>query len=436
MFELLLPLLSVCFLAPMCGYFSLMKTALTESSHGKIEKLANDGNKNAESALKLLDATARPIAVTQIFNILAGTGAGVCIFPMATTILREINFSDNAAMIAVAGTVIFVVFMMIFFGRFLPTRIAEQSPEEYLLEYNRSFKFFVRIMSPVVIVFSKIAGLTMMILGMNPDKPDTVTEEEVKDLIEQGTEDGTFEESEKEMVDKIFHLSDQTAYDLMIPRVRMDWLDISDGAKKIFEVIRKSEQKIFPVAEGDLDEFKGIIYAKDLLDAFIEREKVGGEPDLNALIKKPLFVPRTMETFRIVEKFKNSGEFVAIVNDEYGGVTGMITGEIIAKEIIGMDDDEIFGAQKFFPKKENSRVIDGLCDIDDFKELYDLEILPNEEEDRFKTMGGFVTALFGYIPKVGEFRDWNGMRFKVLKMDRARIAEIEVTKISEHDKTK
>lgn len=434
--DLLLPLLSVCVLAPMCGYFSLMKTALTESSHGKIEKLANDGNKNAQSALKLLDAPSRPVAVTQIFIILAGIGAGFCIFPMAFIIFRVINFSDHAAMIAVVGSVIFVVFMMIFFGRFLPIRIAEQSPEKFLLNHQKSFRFFIRLMSPVVIVFSKIADLTLMILGMNPDKPDTVTEEEVKDLIEQGTEDGTFEESEKEMVDKIFYLSDQTAYDLMIPRVRMTWLDISDDVKKILEVIRGSEQKVFPVGKGDLDEFKGIIYAKDLLDAFIEQKKIGDEPDLNALIKKPLFVPRTMETFRIVEKFKNSGEFVAIVNDEYGGVTGMITGEIIAKEIVGMDDDEIFGAQKFFSKKENSRVIDGLCDIDDFKELYNLEILPNEEEDRFKTMGGFVTSLFGYIPKVGEFREWDGMRFKVLKMDRARISEIEVKKFPAYDKTK
>ena len=146
--------------------------------------------------------------------------------------------------------------------------------------------------------------------------------------------------------------------------------------------------------------------------------------ELETLIKKPVFVPRTMEIFRVVEKFKNTGESSAIVNDEYGGVIGFITLDDISKEIVGLTEDE-----KFIPQKNNSWLVNGLCDIDDFKKKFKFETLPNEERDHFQTMGGFLTSRFGYIPKVGEKKDWNNFRFEVLKMDRARIDKILITEL-------
>ena len=168
-----------------------------------------------------------------------------------------------------------------------------------------------------------------------------------------------------------------------------------------------------------------MIYSKDLLDAVLNL-KPDEKIDLNSLLKKPVFVPRTMDIFRLVEKFKASGESAAIVNDEYGGVIGLVTLDDIADEIVGVRDVE-HPPEKSIVQRENFYLVDGLCDIDDFKTQFNIETLPDEEHEFFQTMGGFITSLFGYIPKVGEVYEWNGFRFEVMKMDRARVAKIKMT---------
>lgn len=429
MFGLVWPLLPIIFLAILSGCFSLMKTALMESRHGKIEKLAEGGDSDAEKVLEMVESPEKFLSAAKIGMALATIFSGIFIVPLSTWIYDRINFFPQALPTAVILALILILFVMILFGVFLPMKAAQQMPENFLLNHYKSFKFFAKIMSPCVSIFSKISSGAIMLFGMNAETSDAVTEDEVKDLIEQGTEDGTFEESEREMVDKIFYLSDQTAYSLMTPRIHMVWLDLNDGAEKNLKVVREHDQNIFPVGEGSLDECRGVIYAKDLLDAALDKKFDAENFDLTELIKKPVFIPRTMETFRLVEKFKSSGDQAAIVNDEYGGVIGFITLDDIAQEIVGIVEEA--EDKQFILQKNNSWLVDGLCEIDDFKKKFNFETLPDEERDHFQTMGGFLTSLFGYIPKVGEKKDWNGLRFEVLKMDRARIDKISIAKIGE-----
>ena len=245
----------------------------------------------------------------------------------------------------------------------------------------------------------------------------------LKDLIEQGTEDGIFEKTEQDMVDRIFHMSDQTAYSLMTPRLQMNWLDINDPDEYNLRLIHKNTDTVFPVGDGNLDNFLGIIYAKDLLNASIDNKQLR----LSSFIKKPLFIPRAMETFRVLEKFRESSVHEAVVLDEYGSVIGFITLGDIVEEIIGdiewQDEPE---NPQIIPRSENSWYIDGLCSIDDFKEKFDIDELPNEIKDHYQTMGGFMTSYFGYIPKVGEKCTWNEFTFEILRLDRARIAKLMV----------
>lgn len=421
--SLILPLAVVIIFALASGYFSLLETALSESLHGRIEKLANEGNSDAQAALQILESPATPLLITKIGATVTGILSGFCAIPLSEFILRRINFFEQAQIISVAAAVAVVIFFMVVFGEILPVRAAQQSPEKTLLEHLKSFNLIVKIFSPPINLLSKITEGVMMIFGMNAETSDIVTEDEVKDLIEQGTEDGTFEQSERAMVDKIFQLSDLNAYALMTPRTQIIWIDISDDIEQNLKIIRSHNQNIFPVGDGSLDECKGVIYAKDLLDAVLDKksEKI----NLSAIIKKPIFVPRTMETFRLVEKFKASGDSVAIVNDEYGGVVGFITLDDIAQEIVGLEEPE---EPQFSLKKDNNWLVDGLYNIDDFKRRFNFETLPDEERDHFHTMGGFLTSLFGYIPKVGEFREWNNFKFRVEKMDGARIDKIFVTR--------
>ena len=422
MYSLILPPATAIILALASGYFSLLETALTESLHGRIEKLAEDGVSNAKAALPMLESPAIPLLITKAGATVADVLAGFCAIPISALIFRHINFFEQAKIISVIIAVAVVVFLIILIGEILPVKSAQQSPEKVLIEHFESFNLIVKIFSPPIILMSKITESIMMTFGMNAETSDIVTEDEVKDLIEQGTEDGTFEQSERAMVDKIFQLSDQTANSLMTPRTQMIWLDLSDSLEQNLKIVRTHDQNIFPVGEGSLDECRGVIYAKDLLDAVLDK-KFDAEINLASIIKKPIFVPRTMETFRLVEKFKASGDSVAIVNDEYGGVVGFITLDDIAQEIVGLEEDE---EPQFLLRKDNNWLADGLYNIDDFKRRFHFETLPDEERDHFQTLGGFLTSLFGYIPKVGESREWNNFKFRVERMDGARIDKISV----------
>ena len=419
--ELIFPALII-LLAAISGYFSLMETALTECHRGRLEKLSDEGDANAKAVLKILESPA-PLNVAQVGITCTGILAGVFAILTSPTIAEQINLSAlPSAAIAVCVT----TFIFLLFGEFLPKQLAKHSPEKILLNRHKLFRLIVALMNPFVILLSTLAGGIGFIFGTSSAKNDAVTEDEVLDLIEQGTEDGTIEKSEREMVARIFDIGDETAYSLMTPRVMIIWLDLDDDLEKNLKIVQDSPHTIFPVGRGSLDDCRGLIYAKDLLDAVL---KDGRDIDLENLVKKASFIPRTMEAFRIVEKFRDGGITEAMVNDEYGGVIGFITLDDILREIVDTSGDANTNEPQFIKTKDNSWIVDGLCDIDEFKERFGIETLPDEEHDHFQTMGGFVTSQFGYIPKVGEVRDWNGFRFKVKAMDGVRVAKILIVKL-------
>lgn len=421
---LLLVLLLLLLLAN--AFFSLIETALTESHRGRLEKLAEDGNQDAEAALGLLENVEAPLSLVQVGITLTGILMGICTGAfIAPSLASFIAFLPHATTIAMLFSIVVVTYITLLFSEFLPKKKAAQNPEHMLMKYHGIVARLTRLARPFIRFLSGSAGGVLLLLGINPHVEDTVTEDEVKDLIEQGTEDGTFEKSEQAMVDRIFHMSDQTAYSLMTPRTQMLWLDLTDSLRHNLRIIREHPQNVFPVGRENLDDFCGVLYAKDLLNASLERKSL----DLAQYIRKPMFVPRSMETFRVLAKFRDTGIHEAMVLDEYGGVVGFITLNDILQEIIGdsmsnVEPDPI----QFTPRDEHSWYVDGLCSIDDFKERFDIAELPDEDHDHYQTMGGFLTSYFGYIPKVAEKCEWNGFTFEVVDMDRARIDKILVTR--------
>ena len=406
------------------AFFTRIETALAESRKSRLEHYAEGGDDRAQKILHMLDAPETLIAASQIgiafTSILLGAAAGTLAAPLVAGAFSSLPHPEAFSL---SVSILLITYISLLFGEFLPKKIALQDPETVLLGNVRALSVMETLARPFVGFLSSSANAVMLLIGVNPQIDDAVTEDEVKDLIEQGTEDGIFEKTEQDMVDRIFHMSDQTAYSLMTPRLQMNWLDIEDPAEYNLRLIRKSADTVFPVGDGSLDNFLGVIYAKDLLNASIDGKKI----DLASFIKKPMFIPRAMETFRVLEKFRESSVHEAVVLDEYGGVIGFITLGDIAEEIIGdierQDEPE---NPQITPRSENSWYIDGLCSIDDFKEKFDIEELPNEIKDHYQTMGGFLTSYFGYIPKVGEKCVWNEFTFEILRLDRARIAKLMV----------
>lgn len=424
--ELPIFIIMIALLVLASSFFALTETAITESHKSPLERLADDEEKNAANALKVLDDPEKLLSVVQVGITFTSILIGLLIGGAVSPILAEaISFLPYSQLVAAIASTAAIAYLSLLFGEFLPKKIALQNPEKHLLRFEPWLTRLERFTRPAVSFLSGSAKVILLFIGINPDRADIVTEDEVKDLIEQGTEEGTFEKTEQAMVDNIFHMSDQTAYALMTPRTQMFWIDLEDSPEHNLKLILENPDTVIPVGRDSLDNFCGILYAKDLLNASLEKKPL----DLAAFVRQPMFVPRSMETFRVLEKFRETGVHEAVVLDEYGGVIGFLTLNNIVSEIIG----DSFSANEpdvpqMIPHGENSWYMDGLFSIDDFKEKFDIdEPLPDEDKAHFQTMGGFLTSYFGYIPKETETCRWGEFRFEIVDMDRARIDKILVT---------
>ena len=419
-------LLIVCLTAN--AYFAQAETALTASHRGRLERLADDGDADAAQALSLLEHAAKPIAMAQAgvtcMSLLTGLGIGLLVAPTFGRFLAKLLPGMEVFAAALVLSILVMTVLTLLFGDFLPKQIALQDPEAILLRSHRSIRLLTQLTAlPSAVLVSVSQGL-LLLFGINPEGRASATEDAVKDLMEQGTEDGTFEKAEQDMVDRIFHMSDQTASALMTPRTQIAWIDLAEPQAEQLRVIRRTPHNVFPVAYENLDDFRGVVYAKELLDAVLG----GTDLDLAAYIREPLFVPRTMEGLRVLEKFRSGDIHEAVVLDEYGGVVGFITMDDIMQEIIGSADDDAPASARMGAEEEQNWVFDGLYPIDEFKEEFGIDELPDEDHDHFHTLGGFVTAQIGRIPKAGETCTWDGFTFEILRMDRARVAQIRMTR--------
>ena len=423
---LALILLIVCLLAN--AYFAQIEAALTASHRGRLERLADDGDRDAAAALAILEHPAPPLAMAQAgvtcTSLLMGLGIGLLAAPTFGRFLARLLPGMEVFAAALVLSILVMTALTLLFGDFLPKQIALQDPEGILMRSHRTIRLLTRLTAlPSAALVSVSRGL-LLLVGINPENRASVTEDAVKDLMEQGTEDGTFEKAEQDMVDRIFHMSDQTASALMTPRTQIAWIDLAETRAEQLRVIRAAEHDVFPVAYENLDDFRGVVYAKELLDAVLD----GAQLNLADYIRRPLFVPRTMEGLRVLEKFRTGAIHEAVVLDEYGGVVGFITMGDIVDEIIGSADEDAPTGTRTGAEETANWVFDGLFPIDEFKEEFGIDELPDEDHDHFQTLGGFVTAQIGRIPTVGETCVWDDYTFEVLRMDRARVAQIRMTR--------
>ena len=433
-----LPLALIAIFALMSGCFSLMETAIGEAHRTRLEKLSEEGNADAQTVLKMLDASDNAfyklIATAQIGFTLSGmlsAVASLLLAPFILTLLSDIQFGWVIALITAFLIALIAVLII---GVFVPKAAAKRAPEKFLLDHYKGFNRIALLLTPLTLPLMKLTGMTMMLTGSNAEaQDDAVTEDEVKDLIEQGTTDGTFETEEKDMVGRVFELSDETAYSLMTPRTQMLWLDLNDSLEHNLKLVRDNPSTIIPVGDGSLDECRGLLYVKDLLDAALAGDGANKTAHqaikLDELLHAPMYVPSSMDTFRLLKKFRSTQVHEAMVLDEFGGVVGFITLDDILSEVAGDVEGGESESAQFSMINKNSWFVDGLYDIDDFKKYFHIDELPDEERDHFQTMGGFITSYFGYIPKVGESFVWNDLKFEVARMDRARVDKILVTRI-------
>jgi putative hemolysin len=402
--------------------FVLSETAMLSSRKARLQQRINEGDRGAERALKLSENPNIFLSTTQagitLIGVLAGAVGGATIADALTLQLNTLipSVAPYSAPLALGIVVALITLLSVVFGELVPKRLAMHSPEEIASAIAGPMNFVSMLFSPLVRLLSAFTDLTLRILGVTPSDEPPVTEAELQVLLDQGTQAGVFEEAEQDMVEGIFRLNNRRVGSLMTPRSEIAWLNVNDSPDEIRIQIEENPYSRFPVCEDSLDTVMGIIEARDLL-----LESLHGEPlQLKRNLQTPAYIPETALASKALETFKAETAEMMIVVDEFGSVQGLLTIYDILEEIVGDIDSEPQATQR----QDGSWLLDGMLPVDEFKEIFNLRHLPDEDE--YETLGGFVMLHLGRVPQPADRFDWSGLIFEVMDMDGKRVDKVLV----------
>jgi len=426
----------ILFLIIINGFFTLSEMAMIVSRRPKLETMAAEQKSGAKTALTIMDEEDRLREVTQIITtfigIIAGAISGVLYAPLLAKYVDLFAFvAPYSRVLSMILAVFGITFVLLIIGEMVPSKVALYSPETIACFTAAPIRQLMRFSRPLIIAAGYFTQAVIAFFGLSKKSEMQVTEEEIKDLIAEGTRNGTFEETEKEMVDNVFQLGDRKISGLMTPRTQLEWLDVEDSEENNLRTVLESGHSWFIVARQSLDEVLGVAVAKDLLASKLE----SGRLNMEIVMKTPLYVPKSTRVLPMLEMFKQSGNHIAFVIDEFGGFLGILTFADIMEEIVGdMVQQDAEGEPEITSREDGSWLMDGMLSVGELKEFLGTSSeLPSEDRGHFQTLGGFVVSYLGYIPDTGESFDWAGWKFEVVDMDRVRVDKVLVTKISEDD---
>lgn len=428
MSSITIEILTILVLIIVNGVFSMSEMAIVSARKVRLQHQANQGDTKARAALELAEAPNRFLSTVQVgislIGILTGAFGGATLADKLASYLRLIpGLAAYSQPIAFAIVVLTITYLSLIIGELVPKRLALNNPERIAANVAIPMRMVEAIASPVVHLLSASTDLVLRVLGIGPSTEPQVTEEEIKVLIEQGTEAGTFEEAEQDMLERVFRLGDRPVNALMTPRPDIVWLDLEDSAEENRQKMMESAHSRFPVCQGGLDNVLGVLHVTDLLG----RSLSGQALDLTVSLRQPVFVPESTRGLKVLELFKKTGIHMALVVDEYGVVQGVVTLNDILVEIVGdvSSADELENPQAV-QREDGSWLLDGMLPVDEFFELFDIDELPGEHRGSYQTLGGFVMTHLGRIPAAAEHFEWEGMRFEVMDMDGNRVDKVLV----------
>jgi len=405
------------------GLFSMAEIALVSARKSRLESQANKGDKEAAEALKLASRPETFLSTVQmgitVIGILTGIYSGENITDdFAAFLHRWPALAPYSHGIATAIVVIIVTYFSIIFGELVPKRIGLSRPEGIAKAVARPMRWLSMITHPFIWLLSKSSNLIVRIFSLKPND-NQVTEEEIKAIISEGTEQGTIEETEQEIIERVFHLSDRNITSLMTHRSDIIWFNLNDSEETIKGKITSEPHSIYPICDNSIDHIKGVVSIKDLYIS----------PD-NALFKdlmRPaLFVPENNTAFQVMEKFKESQLHSCFIVDEYGSILGMITLNDILEAIIGEMPQPDIPDYEIIEREDGSFLIDAQIPFYDFLARFEKTEHMNEGEQEFDTLAGFILHRLERIPHTGDLIQWKGFHIEIVDMDGHRIDKILV----------
>ncbi len=410
------------------GVFSMSEMAIVSARKVRLQQLANQGDIKARAALKLAESPNHFLSTVQVgislIGILTGAFGGATIASRLAVYVRLVPLlAPYSQPISFGIVVLIITYLSLIIGELVPKRLALNNPERIASIVAIPMRALSAIASPMVYLLSASTDLILRVLGITASTEPQVTEEEIKILIEQGTEAGTFEEAEQDMVERVFRLGDRPVNYLMTPRPDIVWLDLDDSPEENRQKMFDNAYSRYPVCQGGLDNVLGVIPVTDLL-----ARSFRGEPlDLTIGLRQPVFVPESTRGLKVLELFKQTITHMALVVDEYGVIQGLVTLNDIMSEIVG-DVPSTDGQDhpQAVQREDGSWLLDGMLPVEEFLELFGMEEWESDERGSYQTLGGFVITHLGRIPAAADHFEWQGMRIEVMDMDGNRVDKVLV----------
>ena len=395
----------------MSAFFSSSETALTSINIFKIRQLEENGVKNSSLVKSLSE---------NINKVLTAILIGNNIVNIATTTIATILFTDLYGASGALISTVFLTLAILIFGEVTPKNIAASNSEKVSLKVAKLIKFFQIVFAPLSFVLSIITGgLTRMIIGEEKSKQDLVTEEDLKTIVDVSEEQGVINFQESEIINNVFEFGDSDVEDIMTARTNMEAINIDIDNFDLKNFLKNSKHSRIPVYGKSIDNILGILHMKDIV-AFIADDK---DLDLEKMIRPAFYVYDNMHIFDLFKSMREENVSLAIVIDEYGGTSGIVTIEDIVEELVGEIEDEYdTHHETIFKIKDREYLVDPSIHINDFNDYFDKDIKQLKND----SIGGFVIDKLGRIAKVGDLVEVDGIKISVVQIDRYKIEMLKV----------
>ena len=390
------------------AFFSSAETALMTSNKLRIRNLAENGDKRAEKVLEITANTDKMLSAILIGNNIVNLSASA----LSTTLTLKVF---GSSLVGVATGIL--TFLILVFGEITPKNVASKNAENMALKYIGIISVLVVILTPVIYVVNKVAGIVISLFVKNNDDNNMVTEDELRAMVEVSHEDGVIEKEEKKMIVNVVDFGDTVAGDIMLPRVDMVMVSVESSYGEILKIFREERYTRIPVYEESPDNVIGILNVKDFL--LIENKE---NFSVKEHLREPLYTYEYKKTSSLMVDMRKTGANIVIVLDEYGTTVGLITLEDMLEEIVGeirdeFDADEDEGITKI---SETEYLIDGSTNLDDVNDRIGLELSSEE----YESIGGIIMEKLGRLPVEGEVITFDNIILTVKKMDHARIEKV------------
>jgi len=416
----------ILFLIILNGAFSMSEIALISARKSSLQSDAARGNKSAKTAIKLASNPDKFLSSVQVgitlIGLLTGMFSGNRIASIFADVFEKAGMSGSAALgLAKTIIIIIVTYLTIVLGELVPKRIGMSASEKVAKIMAGPMKFISTICSPIVWVLSKSTSLLVKLLGVK-NQEAKVTEEEIKSIIQEGTEEGEVSPVEQDIVENVFTLGDLSVSSIMTQRNDIIWIDKEMSEEEVRKTIEENIYEIYPVVDGDLDHIVGVLTLKDFV------LNVGkGNFNLEAMTKAATYFHENMNIYTILEEMKKKKISRALICDEFGACSGLITLKDILEALIGEVDDDHDKEEDIVERQEGEGwFVNGTCTMYDFLSYFEME--DDMEDFEYTTVAGLILDSLGHIPVVGECTEWGDFSFEVVDMDGPRIDKIILKK--------